>query len=101
MYAKRQEIYPAYDSKNNSNHEKQVIIVTISNIEKQWHYLATIKPSESLSGVTSRHYGNFYCLNCLHSFRTKNKLELHKRRACENKDFCHVIVPSEDTNIRL
>ena len=37
-------------------------------------------------------------MNCLHSFRTKNKLELHKR-VCENKDFCNVIMPSGDTKI--
>ena len=42
--------------------------------------------------------GNFYCLNCLHSFRTKNKLESHKR-VCENKSFCYVIMFSEDTKI--
>ena len=44
------------------------------------------------------HFGNFYCLNCLNSFRTKNKLELHKR-VCEDKDFCSVIMPPEDTKI--
>ena len=42
--------------------------------------------------------GDFYCLNCLHSFRTKNKLESHKRGS-ENKDFSNVIMPSEDTKI--
>ena len=39
---------------------------------------------------------NFSCMNCLHSFSTKNKLELHTR-ACENKDFCNVNTPSDDT----
>ena len=37
-------------------------------------------------------------MNCLHSFRTKNKLESHKK-VCENKDFCNVFMPSEDTKI--
>ena len=46
----------------------------------------------------SKHYSDFYCLNCFHSFRTKNKLESHKK-VCENKDFCNVIMPSEDTKI--
>ena len=49
-------------------------------------------------GITSKHYGDFYCLNCLHSFRTKNKLEFHKK-VCENKDFCNVIMPSKDNKI--
>ena len=33
-------MYPAYVSKHNSNCEKQVINLMISNGEKQWHYLA-------------------------------------------------------------
>ena len=33
---------------------------------------------------------------CYRRFRTKSKLESHKK-VCENKDFCNVIMPSEDT----
>ena len=36
---KKRKIYPAYVSKNNSNREKQVIILMIPNGEG-WHYLA-------------------------------------------------------------
>ena len=39
--------------------------------------------------------GDFYCL---HSFKTKNKLK-SLERVCENKDFCSVVMPSEDTKI--
>ena len=28
-----------------------------------------------LKGITSNHNGDFYCLNCLHSYRTKSKLK--------------------------
>ena len=58
----------------------------------------TKKPSALLRGITSKKNGYFYCLNCLHSFRTKNKLESHKK-VSENKDFCNFIMPSEDTKI--
>ena len=51
-----------------------------------------------LRGITSKNNGDFYYLNFLHSFRTKNKLESHKR-VCEYKHFSHVIMPSEDTTI--
>ena len=54
--------------------------------------------SALLRGITSKHCSDFYCLNCLHSFRTKNKLELHKK-VCENNDLCNVIMSSEDTKI--
>ena len=56
----------------------------ISNGEK-WPYLAVKKLSPLLT-ATSKHYNGFYCLNWLHSFRKKNKLESHKK-VCENKDF--------------
>ena len=51
-----------------------------------WHCLAVKKLSALLRGITSKTNGDFYCLNCLHSFRTKNKLELNKK-VCDNKDF--------------
>ena len=43
LYAKIEKIYPAYVSKHNSNREKQVIPLMISNREKQWHYHAVKK----------------------------------------------------------
>ena len=70
----------------------------ISKGEKQWHYLAVKKLSVSLTGITSKRHGNFYCLNCLHSFTTEKKLESHKK-SCENKNSCNVIMSSEDTEI--
>ena len=51
-----------------------------------WHYLAVEKLSALLRGIMSQQVGDFYCLNCLHLFRIKNKL----RKVCENKDFCGV-----------
>ena len=37
-------------------------------------------------------------MNCLHSFRRKNKRELHKK-VCEKKDFGNIIMSSGDTKI--
>ena len=37
-------------------------------------------------------------MNCLHYFRTKNKLESHKSE-CQNKDFRNIIMLSKDTKI--
>ena len=70
----------------------------ISYGEKQWHYLAVKQLSALLRRITSKNNGDFYCLNCLHSFRTKNKLESYKR-ASKNKYFCNVNMPSGDTKI--
>ena len=40
----------------------------------------------------------FFCLNCLHSFRTKNKVRSHEK-VCKNKDFCETLMQSEKNNI--
>ena len=37
------------------------------------------KLSALLHGITSKYEGDFYCLNCLYSFRTKNKLKSHEK----------------------
>ena len=57
---------------------------------EEWHYLAVKKLSALLRRVTSKHNSDFYCLNPLHSFATKKKLESHKK-VCKNKDFCNVV----------
>ena len=87
MYAKKEKIYPAYVSKHNPNREKQVILLMIPN-RGEWHYLGVKKLSALLREVTSKHYGDYYCLNCFHSFRTKSKLQSHKR---VYKNFCKKI----------
>ena len=72
------KIQVAYKSKNNLTCNKQVILLMITNGEK-WHYL-TVKNLPGLPRrITSTHKEDFYCLNCFHSYRTRNKLESHKK----------------------
>ena len=54
--------------------------------------------SALLRGITSKHNGDFYCLNSLHSFRTENKLKKH-RNVCEDHDYCYVEMPEEGNKI--
>ena len=91
----------AYKSKYNRQRKNQVVLLMITNGKKR-HYI-TLKseptddgfnrPTKSLSkllrGVTSSHNGYFYCLNCLHSFRTDNALKKHET-LCGNNDYCEV-----------
>ena len=97
MYAEKEKIQPANVSKHNSNGEKQAILLVISD-GKKWHYLAVKKLSALLRGITSKHQGDFYCLNWFYSFATENKFQSHKR-ACQNKEFCKVNTASEETKI--
>ena len=98
MHVNKEKIYP-----HNSNREKQVIFLMISNegckvkSQGRWHYLA-VKKLSIIRGITSKNNGDVYCLNCLHFVRTKNKLESHKK-VCANKDLGNVNMPSEDTKI--
>ena len=83
----------AYKSECNCKRENQVALLMIT-IGKQshevdkWYYIALKsertddgfnRPIRSLSrlfrGITSNNHGYFYCLGCLHSFRTDNALK--------------------------
>ena len=91
------QINIACKSKNNLTQENQIILLMISDGEK-WHYLVVKNLSRLLRGITSNHKEDFYCLNCFHSYRTENKLEAHKK-ICENRDYCHVEMPTKNNNI--
>ena len=64
----------------------------------KWHYLAVKKLCSLLRGITSNHNGDFYCLNCFHSYRTENKLKKHEK-VCNNHDYCYVEMSNEDNKI--
>ena len=83
--------------KYNLTREKQIILLMISNGEN-WHYLVVKSLSGLLTGITSSHKEDFYCLNFFHSYRTKNKLDAHKK-TCENHEYCHIEIPTKDNNI--
>ena len=86
-----------YKSKQNLTCDKQVILLMITDGEK-WHYLTVKNSPGLLRGITSTHKEDFYCLNCFRSYRTRNKLEVHKK-ICENHDYCNVEMPTKDNNI--
>ena len=87
----------AYKSKHNLNGENQVILLMIAGGEK-WHYLAAKKLSALFIGITSKHRGDFYCLNCFHSHSTKEKIKKH-RNVCQNHDYCYLEIPEKDNKI--
>ena len=60
---------------------------------KKWHYLTVKKLSALFCNITSKKNGDFYYLNCLHSFKTKNKLKEHEN-VCKNHNYCHREMPN-------
>ena len=93
-YDGTKEIRHAYKSKHNNKCDTQVILLMITNGNTSWHYLVVKNISGLFRGITSNHNGDFYCLNCFHSYTTENKLRKHKR-ICKNSDFCHLKIPDE------
>ena len=52
------------------------------------------KLSALLRGITSNHNRDFYCLNCLYSYRTKGTLKKHEK-VCKNHDYCYIKMPNK------
>ena len=92
------QIKQEYISKYNNERDGQVNLLMITDGTTNWHYLAIKNISGLLRGITSNHNGDFYCLNCFHSYTTKRKLKKHER-VCKDHDFCDIIMPDEDNKI--
>ena len=70
------QIRPAYISKYNHKRDNQVILLMITdNNNNNWHYLAVKNISGLLRGITSKHNGEFYCVNCFHLYTTEKNLK--------------------------
>ena len=92
-----------YKSKHNRKCENQVVLLMITENKQddtmdKWHYIAVKSISGLFRGITWNNNGDFYCLSCLHSFRTDNALKKHER-LCNNHDYFKIDMPKEDKNI--
>ena len=47
---------------------------------------------------TSNHKGDICCLDCFHSYITKEKLKKHEK-VCNDHDYCFVEMPNDDNKI--
>ena len=85
MLKKKKCILPMFQKIQNS--EIQGILLIVPNREG-WHYFAVKKLSP-----LSKDHGDLPLF-----FWNRKRLESHKK-VCKNKNFCNVIMPSEDTTI--
>ena len=92
------QIEQAYISKHNNERDTHVNLLMIIDGTGNSHYLAVKSISRLLRGITSNHNGDFYCLNCLHSYTTEKKVRKHER-ICKDHDFCDIKMPDEDNKI--
>ena len=70
----------------------------ITDSANNWHYLAVKSLSRLFRGIASNNNGDFYCLNCFHSYHTNNMLK-KQERLCGKNDYCNVKMPDEDNKI--
>ena len=68
MPRNKKEIEQAYIPKYNHKRKNQVILLMITDDDNKWHYLAVKHLPALLRGTTSNYHGDFYCLNCFHSY---------------------------------
>ena len=59
------------------------------------HYFTVKRLSALFKGLTSKYVGNFYRLNCLHSFRTENELK-NQKNICKNHEYCYIDMLKKD-----
>ena len=71
----------------------------ITDDDNRWHYLAVKILPALLRGTTSDHHGDFYCLNCFHSYRTLDKLKKHER-VRGNHDYCCIDMSNKHEKIK-
>ena len=73
----------------------------ITNDSEKWHYLAVETFSALFRGIISINHGDVYCLNCLHSYRTKETLKNYEN-LCNNHDYYHEEMPNaSEKNIKI
>ena len=93
---KTQEIRQCYISKHNKTRNIHANLLMITDGCGNWYYLAMKSIPRLLRGITSTHDGDFYCLNCFHSYRTSNKLKTHVQ-LCQVNDFCNLVLRNEES----
>ena len=71
----------------------------ITDDDNRWHYLAVKSLPPLFRVITSKHHGDFYGLNCFHSYDTLNKLKKHEN-VCHNHDYCHEEMSKEHEKIK-
>ena len=107
-----QNVCPEDISNRKFDIKDQIILLKISDEKGKWHFLAlpsildedgVKRPYKSFSrlmeGISSNNHGDFYCLGCFSSFRTKTTLENHAA-LCKNNKFAKIDLPEKGSNFK-
>ena len=69
----------------------------INSVNDHNENLAVKNLSEFLRWITSKNNSDYYCINCLHSFRSAHYLKLHED--CKDHDYCRAKMREAHNNI--
>ena len=92
-----EEIRHKYRSKHNLMYKNQVFLLMIIDNKKR-HYLSVRKLSTLFRGKTLKNNVDLICLNCFHSYRTKNKLEINGN-LCKNYEYYCIKISKGENGI--
>ena len=105
-------ICPEHISKRNFDKKHQVVLVKIGDDKGKWHFLALPsnldedgirRPKKSISrlmeGISSNSHDDFYCYECLHSFRTEIAIKNHVD-LCKNNKLAKIELPNEENKFK-
>ena len=101
-----------YISKRNFDKKHQVVLVKIGDDKGKWHFPALPsnldeagirRPKKSTSrlmeGISSNSHDDFYCYECLHSFRTEIAIKNHVD-LCKNNKLAKIELPNEENKFK-
>ena len=105
-------ICPEHISKRNFDKKHQVVLVKVGDDKGKWHFPALPsnldeagirRPKKSISrlmeGISSNSHDDFYCYECLHSFRTEIAIKNHVD-LCKNNKLAKIELPNEENKFK-
>ena len=105
-------ICPEHISKRNFDKKHQVVLVKIGDDKGKWHFPALPsnldeagirRPKKSISrlmeDISSNSHDDFYCYECLHSFRTEIAIKNHVD-LCKNNKLAKIELPNEENKFK-
>ena len=49
----------------------------ITEDDKNWHFVSVKNVQRLCRGIFSNNHNDFYCMNCMHAYRTRRALKKH------------------------
>ena len=105
-------ICPEHISKRNFDKKHQVVLVKVGDDKGKWHFPALPsnldeagirRPKKSISrlmeDISSNSHDDFYCYECLHSFRTEIAIKNHVD-LCKNNKLAKIELPNEENKFK-